>query len=68
MAAEEPAPPAAPVPADPAKPQKKRSPNRLVVEEALNDDNSAPRLQHELQHQFGKIYLRKIDRVFMILI
>ena len=42
MAAEEPAPPAAPVPADPAKPQKKRSPNRLVVEEALNDDNSEP--------------------------
>ena len=45
MAAEEPAPPAAPVPADPAKPQKKRSPNRLVVEEALNDDNSEPWLQ-----------------------
>ncbi|CAE6922093.1 CDC48 [Symbiodinium natans] len=28
------------VPAEPAKPVKKRSPNRLVVEEALNDDNS----------------------------
>lgn len=37
MADNEPAPP---VPAEPAKPVKKRSPNRLVVEEALNDDNS----------------------------
>eukprot|EP00929_Paragymnodinium_shiwhaense_P037309 TRINITY_DN198_c0_g1_i2.p1 TRINITY_DN198_c0_g1~~TRINITY_DN198_c0_g1_i2.p1 ORF type:complete len:825 (-),score=253.34 TRINITY_DN198_c0_g1_i2:232-2628(-) len=38
----EPAPPAAaPVPAPPADgPKKKRSPNRLVVEEAINDDNS----------------------------
>ena len=51
MAAEEPAPPAAPVPADPAKPQKKRSPNRLVVEEALNDDNSASWLQAALPMQ-----------------
>eukprot|EP00913_Durusdinium_trenchii_P009312 g8751.t1 len=31
---------AAPAPVPEAKPQKKRSPNRLVVEEAMNDDNS----------------------------
>ena len=34
--------PAAPVPVEAPKPQKKRSPNRLVVEEAMNDDNSVP--------------------------
>jgi len=37
----EPAPESAPVaPAEPKKLTKKRSPNRLIVEEALNDDNS----------------------------
>jgi hypothetical protein len=34
--------PTAPVPVEAPKPQKKRSPNRLVVEEAMNDDNSVP--------------------------
>ena len=32
----------APVPVEAPKPVKKRSPNRLVVEEAMNDDNSVP--------------------------
>eukprot|EP00913_Durusdinium_trenchii_P011160 g10481.t1 len=32
--------PSAPPAVPDAKPQKKRSPNRLVVEEAMNDDNS----------------------------
>ena len=36
--------PAAPVPVEAPKPQKKRAPNRLVVEEAMNDDNSVSRL------------------------
>ena len=29
-------------PVEAPKPTKKRSPNRLVVEEAMNDDNSVP--------------------------
>eukprot|EP00746_Dinoflagellata_sp_MGD_P010080 gnl/MRDRNA2_/MRDRNA2_120722_c0_seq1.p1 gnl/MRDRNA2_/MRDRNA2_120722_c0~~gnl/MRDRNA2_/MRDRNA2_120722_c0_seq1.p1 ORF type:complete len:816 (+),score=221.59 gnl/MRDRNA2_/MRDRNA2_120722_c0_seq1:89-2449(+) len=43
---------AAPVAAEPAKPKQKRSPNRLIVEEAINDDNSvislAPAKMEEL--------------------
>jgi len=38
--AQTPAAPAAPAAPAPEPPKKKRSPNRLVVEEALNDDNS----------------------------
>nr|AHL28478.1 cell division cycle 48 protein [Chromera velia] len=40
-------------PAAPAQPQKKKSPNRLIVEEAINDDNSvvslSPQKMEELQ-------------------
>jgi transitional endoplasmic reticulum ATPase len=40
MSAEDPKPKAESIKPDPKVPQKKRSPHRLVVEEASNDDNS----------------------------
>eukprot|EP00403_Amphidinium_massartii_P008861 CAMPEP_0178421320 /NCGR_PEP_ID=MMETSP0689_2-20121128/26586_1 /TAXON_ID=160604 /ORGANISM="Amphidinium massartii, Strain CS-259" /LENGTH=780 /DNA_ID=CAMNT_0020042827 /DNA_START=74 /DNA_END=2417 /DNA_ORIENTATION=+ len=44
---------AAPAPAAEAAPQKKRSPNRLVVEEALNDDNSVISLSQAKMEQLN---------------
>jgi len=53
---------AAPVPAEPPTLKKKRSPNRLIVEEALNDDNSVISLS---QAKMEELNLFRGDNVLL---
>lgn len=52
-------------PVEAPRPTKKRSPNRLVVEEAMNDDNSVPLAMNNAHRWCYRNFRCKIFRIYM---